>query len=395
MSNLLIKNGLGTDGFLKATGAGSDVDPHIPEHLETNSAAVVTKLTSIDDKAPALGQALAAASVPVVLSVAQMTTLTPPAAISGFATATNQTSELTLIGAVTETVPASDTASSGLNGRLQRLAQRLTSLIALLPTTLGQKAKSASLAVTLASDQDALPITDNAGSLTVDGTVAATQSGTWTVQPGNTANTTAWKVDGSAVTQPVSGTIAVTGVATAANQATLLARLPAALGGTISANSLPVSLSSDGPFAVATGSVTETAPASDTASSGLNGRAQRIAQRITSLIALFPAALTGSGNFKTAVNEITIPTAIFSGQSNVATAGTQVALASSQAILSGVTIKAKIANTGSIFVGPTGVSSSNGYTLAAGDSVFIEVANLATVFLNSSVNGEGVSFAAS
>src|SRR5437868_7676996 len=36
------------------------------------------------------------------------------------------------------------------------------------------------------------------------GTLAATQSGTWTVQPGNTANTTAWKVDGSAVTQPAS-----------------------------------------------------------------------------------------------------------------------------------------------------------------------------------------------
>lgn len=45
------------------------------------------------------------------------------------------------------------------------------------------------------------------GTSTVSGTVAATQSGTWTVQPGNTANTTAWKVDGSAVTQPVSGTI--------------------------------------------------------------------------------------------------------------------------------------------------------------------------------------------
>lgn len=61
---------------------------------------------------------------------------------------------------------------------------------------------------------------------TVTGTVAATQSGTWTVQPGNTANTTPWlmtvsqggnsatvsaggalKVDGSAVTQPISGTI--------------------------------------------------------------------------------------------------------------------------------------------------------------------------------------------
>lgn len=63
----------------------------------------------------------------------------------------------------------------------------------------------------------------------VSGTVAATQSGTWTVQPGNTANTTPWlatiaqggnsatvsaggalKVDASASTQPVSGTVAVT-----------------------------------------------------------------------------------------------------------------------------------------------------------------------------------------
>lgn len=41
------------------------------------------------------------------------------------------------IGAVNETAPASDTASSGLNGRLQRIAQRVTSLIALLPTSLG------------------------------------------------------------------------------------------------------------------------------------------------------------------------------------------------------------------------------------------------------------------
>lgn len=52
-------------------------------------------------------------------------------------------------------------------------------------------------------------VTDGAGALNVivdSGTTAATQSGTWTVQPGNTANTVAWKVDGSAVTQPVSGT---------------------------------------------------------------------------------------------------------------------------------------------------------------------------------------------
>ena len=41
------------------------------------------------------------------------------------------------IGAATETAPTTDTASSGLNGRLQRVAQRLTSMIALLPTALG------------------------------------------------------------------------------------------------------------------------------------------------------------------------------------------------------------------------------------------------------------------
>jgi hypothetical protein len=52
------------------------------------------------------------------------------------------------------------------------------------------------------------------------------------------------------------------------------------------------------------GSLTETAPATDTASSGLNGRLQRIAQRLTSLIALIPAALTGSGNFKVSIQEV-------------------------------------------------------------------------------------------
>jgi len=39
---------------------------------------------------------------------------------------------VTEAGALTETAPASDTASSGLNGRLQRIAQRLSSLITAL-----------------------------------------------------------------------------------------------------------------------------------------------------------------------------------------------------------------------------------------------------------------------
>lgn len=44
---------------------------------------------------------------------------------------------VTQVGATNETAPASDTAASGLNGRLQRIAQRLTALINLLPTSLG------------------------------------------------------------------------------------------------------------------------------------------------------------------------------------------------------------------------------------------------------------------
>lgn len=68
-------------------------------------------------------------------------------------------------------------------------------------------------------------------------TLAVTQSGTWTVQPGNTANTTAWKVDGSAVTQPVSvATIpshAVTNAGTFAVQNTAATPAGAALIGEV------------------------------------------------------------------------------------------------------------------------------------------------------------------
>lgn len=54
-------------------------------------------------------------------------------------------------------------------------------------------------------------------------------------------------------------------------------------GTTTDSNSTPVAWSTEGKAQL--GSLTETAPASDTASSGLNGRLQRIAQNITTLIA--------------------------------------------------------------------------------------------------------------
>lgn len=65
---------------------------------------------------------------------------------------TQSTEDKAAIGSLTETAPATDTASSGLNGRLQRIAQRITSLITQLPATLGIKTAAASLSVAPASD---------------------------------------------------------------------------------------------------------------------------------------------------------------------------------------------------------------------------------------------------
>jgi hypothetical protein len=49
MANLQVKDATGTAKFLKTSGAGSDPDPNIPEHLETNSAAIKAALEILDD----------------------------------------------------------------------------------------------------------------------------------------------------------------------------------------------------------------------------------------------------------------------------------------------------------------------------------------------------------
>lgn len=54
------------------------------------------------------------------------------------ASAANQVITNTELGAVNETAASSDTASSGLNGRLQRIAQRLTTIIAGIPLLAGE-----------------------------------------------------------------------------------------------------------------------------------------------------------------------------------------------------------------------------------------------------------------
>jgi hypothetical protein len=122
--------------FGKTTGGGGGyIDVKVNPSGALAVEAAVTGSVSVSNF-PAT-QPISAASLPLP---------------SGASTLGEQQTQSTRIGDLTETAPATDTASSGLNGRLQRIAQRLTSLIALFPSSIGQKASSDSLSVVLASD---------------------------------------------------------------------------------------------------------------------------------------------------------------------------------------------------------------------------------------------------
>ena len=82
---------------------------------------------------------------------------------------------------------------------------------------------------------------------------------------------------------------------------------------------------------------------------------------------------------------------IGSGQKTVAAAGTAEVLGSSTATQS-IIVKALAGNTGNIYVGGSGVTSSNGFVLAAGDTVSIDTDNLSDVYIDADNSGEGVSY---
>ena len=102
-----------------------------------------------------LGQQVAGSSVPVVLTAAQLATLTPPAAITGYALETggNLAQIVTDFGAPGATACTTDTASCNQNQQLQRLAQRLTSIVTALgsPFQAGGSIGNTSFGATLAA----------------------------------------------------------------------------------------------------------------------------------------------------------------------------------------------------------------------------------------------------
>lgn len=88
-------------------------------------------------------------------------------------------------------------------------------------------------------------------------------------------------------------------------------------------------------------------------------------------------------------------TGIGNGVKTVTTAGTDVALAASTAAKK-VIIQAQTDNTSIIAVGATGVDATiatgTGIILYPGDTITLECDNLADIFIDSLVNGEGVRF---
>lgn len=87
----------------------------VTANLSATDNAVLDSIQSGTDKIPALGQALAAGSVPVVMTASQLTTLTPPAAITGYATSAKQD---TIIGHVDGVETLLGTIDSKLGGTL-------------------------------------------------------------------------------------------------------------------------------------------------------------------------------------------------------------------------------------------------------------------------------------
>jgi len=82
---------------------------------------------------------------------------------------------------------------------------------------------------------------------------------------------------------------------------------------------------------------------------------------------------------------------IGNGAQTVTTAGTSVQLASSTSIKT-VTIRAKVSNTGLIYVGSSSVSSVNGFQLSPAETVSLDLDNLSKIYVDAASNGDGVTY---
>ena len=135
----------------------------------------------------------------------------------------------------------------------------------------------------------------------------------------------------------------------------------------------------------------------DVLSSALAAAAATAAKQTTMITALqlidnLVTALASVHTDQLRVDVITpfVPTSAGNGQQDVTTAGTRVQL-SAQACKA-VSIAAKAANTGDIYLGDSGVTSANGRILEPGDTIDLSIDDLSRLYIDSEEDGEGISY---
>lgn len=113
-------------------------------------------------------------------------------------------------------------------------------------------------------------------------------------------------------------------------------------------------------------------------------------------LAAFPlqVSLANTGANATAVSTAeTVPTSILHNQ-RTTTTGSRLQLSTTSAPIKSVTVKALSGNTQPVFVGSSTVNAANGFTLAANESVSMDISNLNLIYFDVTVNGEGVTYLA-
>lgn len=493
--------------------AGTDLNTSA---LALESGGNLASIKVKTDNIPALGQALAAASVPVVLPTAQITTLTPPAAITGYSTSAKQDTIIGHIDGIEGSIDGLESAVDGIEGMIDGVEALLGTIdadtsnittkidtvagavagtemqvdVLTMPTTIVNGTVTANLSATdnavlddIAANQtdasqktqivdgsgNVIGATSNAldvniksgaasGTQYTQGDTDASITGTATMMEGaddtllpmqgtvadgllvnlgtnndvtetNSADIktaveaiqTAQLPDGHNVTVD-NASIAVTGAFYQATQpvsGTVIANLSAtdnAVLDDIASDTESLKGYVDGIETVLgtidgdTGAIKTAVETLDNAISGSEMQVDIVASLPAGTNAIgklsansgvdigdvdvtsLPALPAGTNAIGKVGHDIT---GIGHGVKTVTTAGTDVALASSTACKK-VDIQAQTDNTGVIAIGGAGVdvtvATGTGILLEAGDTYSLEIDNLADIYIDSTVNGDGVRF---
>lgn len=162
-------NSLTVDGTVAVSSVGGTVAVSAASLPLPTGAATESTLSTLNSKVPVQGQAAMAASTPVAIASNQSAI---PASQSGTWNINNVSGTVSL-----PTGAATETTLSAINTKTP---------------SLGQAVMASSVPVAIASNQTAIPVTDNSGSLTVDnaGTFAvqAAQSGSWSLAANQSVN---------------------------------------------------------------------------------------------------------------------------------------------------------------------------------------------------------------